>query len=323
MAKRKSGSIKKFLEDYPIIPVVVITFVLGSLFGYGVGQMRSGNRLEWRKKVEKPKAFKKEAIASSVPATVVPAVLPTKLPKASLIEEAARVTEELFHPTPMGEQVWKPRIAFVIDDVGHNKHYNDLLFSMERPVTLAILPQVTYSKFFAEEGKKHGFETILHLPLEPENDDDPGPGTISVRMSTGEVRRTLNQNFASVPGVTGLNNHMGSLATRDRGLMYLILKELKRRNLFFLDSMTHPNSVAHQVAFGVGIPAFQRDVFLDNVDEVEYIKEQIEQAARVAKQVGRAVAIGHYRENTLSAIKEAIPRLEAEGFEISSLEDLM
>src|SRR3989338_8414233 len=228
-------NLKKFFEDYPIIPVVVITFVLGSLFGYGLGQVKLGRWFEWREKIRKPEVFKEVAIASPAPSATIPTVLPMRLPETSLVEKAARVTEELVRPALMGEAVWKPRIAFVIDDVGHNKHYNDILFSIDRPITLAILPQVTYSKYFAEEGKKHGFETILHLPLEPENGDDPGPGTIKVNMSTGEVMRTLNQNFASAPGVTGVNNHMGSRATRDRGLMYLVLKELKRRRLFFLD----------------------------------------------------------------------------------------
>ena len=142
-------------------------------------------------------------------------------------------------------------------------------------------------------------------------------------MSLGEIKTTLNKDLASVPGVAGVNNHMGSRATQDRAFMYLILKELKNRKLFFLDSMTHPDSVAHNVAFAVGIPSFQRNVFLDNVDDFNRIMEQIHETAQVAKQLGKAVAIGHYRENTLLAIKKSIPKLEADGFEISILQGLI
>ena len=116
---------------------------------------------------------------------------------------------------------------------------------------------------------------------------------------------------------------MGSSATRDRGLMYLILKELKRKQLFFLDSMTHSESAGHHVAYALGMPVLKRDVFLDNIDDYNYVMEHIQDVAPVAMQAGSAIAIGHIRENTLSAIKKAIPRLEEEGFEISTLRDLM
>ena len=116
---------------------------------------------------------------------------------------------------------------------------------------------------------------------------------------------------------------MGSRATRDRGLMYLILKELRREDLFFLDSMTHPNSVGYQVGFGLGMPVLKRDVFLDNVDDFDYVVGQIEKAAEAARQAGNAIAIGHPRDNTLQALKETMPRLEAQGFEIVSIAELL
>jgi len=212
----------------------------------------------------------------------------------------------------------------VIDDLGYNKHHEELLFSIDRPLTLAILPQLAYSGYFAEEGKKRGFETILHLPLEPDNEhDNPGPGVITVDMSPDGVRVILKKNLATVPGVVGVSNHMGSRATRDLSLMYLLGRELHAKNLIFLDSLTHPNSAGFAMARLAGTPTMKRDVFLDNQDDFDYITRQIEEAARVAKIKKQAVAIGHIRENTLRAIKEAIPSLEAQGIRLSTLKELL
>lgn len=324
MARRKTSKLKKFFQDYPIILTVLITFVLGASIGYGVAHKNFKGWSRPAQKVLQSDGFKEVAIASTIPAANFSMPLPKPLIPQPSQEEKLTPLQKLFQPKPAAEKPQKPKIVFVIDDLGYNKRYAQLLFSINRPLTVAILPQITYSKYFAVEAKKHGFETLLHLPLEPEDiGEDPGPGLIKANMKTDEIRFILENDLASVPGVVGVNNHMGSHASRDRGLMYLVLKELKRKQLFFLDSMTHPKSVGHRVAYALGMPVLKRDVFLDNIDDYNYIMERIQDVAEAAKQTGNAVAIGHIRENTLLAIKKAIPRLEAEGFEISNLKDLM
>ena len=329
MSRRRSSKsanmsgLRQFFRDYPIILLVVIVFSVGLASGYVFGR----RSVFWRHtagSVFTSQAFKNAAIAAPISAAPLPIPAPKAVRENHLSEKVQIPRERKAEPAPIQGSVRKPRIAFVIDDIGYNKKYADLLFSVNRPITFSILPELAYSEYFAEEAKKRGFETILHLPLEPEDHEaDPGPGKITVDMKANQIKSIIEKNLATVPGVTGVNNHMGSRATRDRGLMYLVLKELKRKNLFFLDSLTHPESAAHDVAFAIGMPALKRDVFLDNIDDPDYIKERIEEAAQIAKGTGQAVAIGHVRENTIAAIKNAVPRLESEGFEISSLKDLM
>lgn len=214
----------------------------------------------------------------------------------------------------------KPQIVFVIDDLGYNKRWAELLFSIEPALTVAVLPKLPYSKYFAEEGKKNGFEILLHQPMQPEDEHaDPGPGLITIDMTVEQIKNNFRENLSTVPHVVGVNNHMGSRGTKDRRLMYVLAKELKEKNLFFLDSMTDPKSVAYDVAFALGIPTTRRDVFLDNQDDYNAVLRQIEETADFAKENGTAVAIGHIRENTLRALKEAIPKLQQQGFEIKTL----
>ena len=142
-------------------------------------------------------------------------------------------------------------------------------------------------------------------------------------MSNDNIKLMLRKNFASVPGVEGMNNHMGSRGTRDIRLMSTVLRELKKRNLFFLDSMTHPDSIGVLTAVIQGVKALKRDVFIDNYDDYAYIKRQIEEAAARAKEEGHVVAIGHIRANTLEAIKDSVKSLEARGFVLVPLSDLV
>ena len=328
--KQKTFSLKQFLRDYPIVPVVLISAVVGVLGGYLIGYGKAASKSAFESKVLKKMAM--AATAVPVPSVEVP--LPKRAPQR-ILEEKEPVMETLPVPLPPAVkqeekpvippvEVKKPRIAFVIDDIGYNKRYAELLFSIKQPLTLAILPKVPYSKYYAEEAEKKHLPVILHLPLEPDSAyEDPGPGAIMSQMNVTEIKQTLEEDFTSVPTAVGMNNHMGSRTTRDRSVMYSILKEIRNRNLFFLDSLTHPQSIGYQVGFGLGVPVLRRDIFLDNVDDFDYVTGQIEKAAEVAKQAGTAIAIGHPRDNTLQALKEAMPRLEAQGFEIVPITELL
>ncbi|HHW4153187.1 TPA: divergent polysaccharide deacetylase family protein, partial [Campylobacter coli] len=64
-------------------------------------------------------------------------------------------------------------------------------------------------------------------------------------------------------------------------------------------------SKAPKVAKALGQIYIQRDVFLDNRDDVAYIKNQLIEAVRLAKQKGFAIAIGHPRKNTFKALEQS------------------
>ena len=216
-----------------------------------------------------------------------------------------------------------PKIVFVIDDIGNTVKHQELLENLKNEVTYAVLPLLPYSRHFALLSNKTGAELILHLPIEPSGGINPGPGTLSPSMTKDEIVRQFNEDMKSVPNVSGMNNHTGSLGTADERLMGIVLAEVKSKNLIFLDSYTTPESVVLEVSKEKGVPALRRDVFLDNVNEPEAIKKQIGELAAIAKKHGSAIAIGHYRYNTLKVLNEEIPRLKKEGYRIVSLEDLI
>ena len=217
-----------------------------------------------------------------------------------------------------------PRIAIVIDDLGYNLEAFHRLLDLDLPLTFSILPHLPYSQQIAREAHARGREVLLHLPMEPENGAlAQGADFIRVGMAPREVRALVAQEIQSIPYVVGVNNHMGSRATRDRGLMRVVLEEVGRNGLFFLDSRTTPDSVAYQVARELGVPAAQRAVFLDHQDQPEAIQAQLDRLIQIAREQGQAVAIGHPRPHTLAVLEARLPGLEAEGVQLVSLSTLV
>jgi len=217
-----------------------------------------------------------------------------------------------------------PKIAFIIDDLGYEKEVAQKIIELDFPIALSILPFLQNSEYVAEEGNKNNQEIMLHLPMEPNNSDaDPGPGAIKSYMSEEEIRQAVRGSIFDFPYVIGVNNHMGSKITEDRRIMKIILEEIRRYNLFFIDSMTSKNSIAYEVAQEIGVKTAVRSVFLDNENDIEYIKGQMLEAGKIALKDGEAIAIGHSRINTFYVLKRMVPEFIKAGIEIVSVSELV
>ncbi|MCK4648374.1 divergent polysaccharide deacetylase family protein, partial [bacterium] len=221
----------------------------------------------------------------------------------------------------------KARVAIIIDDLGMGGRATRELLSINRPLNFSILPFLPHSKATAIKAKKKGFLIMLHLPMEPKGypapDKDPGKGAILMSTPRKEIAEIIAQDLSNIPYIQGVNNHTGSRLTEDKEMMSLILKELKKRNLFFVDSKTSPNSVAYREARKLGLKCGERDVFLDNEIDFDYIKGQIRLLARIALKEGQAIGIGHAHSLTARAIRESIPELENQGIEFVLVSELL
>jgi len=209
-----------------------------------------------------------------------------------------------------GELRQKPKLAIVIDDFGYSN--SDVIrkyFQVSEKLTLSVIPGHPYSRWTASEGKKFNKEIIIHMPMEPERQEyGMGEDQYMIRqtMRSFEVEQRISDAKMSLPEAVGMNNHMGSLATADAEVMGMVMKSLKEKGLFFVDSFTSPRSVAYEVAKVQGLPAACRSVFLDNNKDKSEIQAQFEKAIDVAKRRGSAIAIGHVYLETLEVLEHLI-----------------
>ncbi len=226
-------------------------------------------------------------------------------------------------PKPPVAIEFKGKIAIVLDDWGYTLNNFEALKKIKAPLTLSVLPNLPFSKPVSSNGHAIGCEIILHLPLEPKERMRLEKNTILTSMDETTVRNILANDLESIAYVKGASNHMGSQATCDNRIMTVILKELKKRQMFFLDSFVSGDSVCSELAKQIGISFARRDIFLDNQLDPAAIKLQINRLKTRAAKHGSAIGIGHDRKVTLEVLKEVIPQLEKEGYKIVRLSELV
>jgi len=218
----------------------------------------------------------------------------------------------------------KPKIVIVIDDMGLNKSLSRKVSALPGPLTLSFLPYGQGLEAQTLDSAAMGHEIFMHLPMEPfDSNKDPGPEALHVKMSADNILQQVRQNITKFPVLAGVNNHMGSRFTSDESKMKLVLGVLKHHNLAFVDSKTAPTSVAADLAAELRLNHLSRDIFIDHLVEKTAISHQLAKIEAIARRKGYALAIGHPKKETLSALQEWLPTLAGKGFDLVSVTDLI
>jgi polysaccharide deacetylase 2 family uncharacterized protein YibQ len=215
----------------------------------------------------------------------------------------------------------RPFITIIIDDLGYNRRGMEESLSLPVEVTLAILPHTPFSKKTAHAATEQERTIMLHVPMENERELKLGPGGLYRNMDETELKDTLKKGIESVPGISGINNHMGSLLTQDVERMKWVMEVIQPMELFFVDSLTSPNSVALAKALTFNLTTTRRDVFLDNVQDEKAIDLQFQRLLKIARKRGKALAIGHPYPSTMSYLSKRLTQLEEEGIRLVSIAD--
>ncbi len=239
---------------------------------------------------------------------------PAPRPVSPVFQEViARLQETPVSP-PMTEArpsvTPRPRIAIVIDDVGLDPGISRRVMALPAYVTLAFLPYAPEAQRQVDEARAAGHEIFLHLPMEPEGGEDPGPHALYVDMDEEDLRRTIHDNLASFRGYVGVNNHMGSRFSADARGMEILMEELRARELIYLDSRTTPATLGEQIAREWGVLTARRHVFLDNKTHEDAIARAFAKLIRIADQQEYALAIGHPHDVTLEMLRALLPYME-------------
>jgi polysaccharide deacetylase 2 family uncharacterized protein YibQ len=281
-----------------LIAVAIACFIVGAFWG--------------RRQAEVPSSGASPDLAASAPAQA-PYLGPaaehpsTREPTASAPRPRRGVD---IVPVGRGEA----RIALVIDDLGRNTADVERLQELGIPWTGSVLPFESRTREVVSALQQAGVEYLCHLPMESAK-ANPGLGALRLDMTAPELTAATRAALAAVPGASGVNNHMGSVLSAERVAMTPILGELAVRDLFFLDSRTSPASVGYRLALELGMPAAQRQVFLDAAPSEAGVEEQFSRWLALARSRGAAIAIGHPHPYTLAVLEREVPRAKAAGYE--------
>lgn len=202
-------------------------------------------------------------------------------------------------------------IAIIIDDVGYNINQLYPFFDLGIPLTFAVFPKQKNTEVIVNLIRKQNYNILLHQPMQSYSQERFDKSiTLLVDDPDEEIVRKFNENMENlgVGNVIGMNNHTGSKFTENIDKMSILMDEVKKSNIFFIDSKTTPKSVAKKVAKEKNVVYFENDVFLDNEKSEEYIMGRLDKAMRIALKRKKTLAIGHvYDKNLVSAIQKIIP----------------
>ena len=215
------------------------------------------------------------------------------------------------------------KIAIIIDDIGNDLAPLNELLAIDVTLTFSVLPDLPHSRDAVDRLTRAGAPIMLHMPMEPVDfaNQSPGPGALLLGMNADQIQRRMEDALERVPGARGFNNHMGSAFTTDAAGMEVVLTVAKEHGLFFIDSKTTGGSVGLSLAKKLGVPAAERQVFLDHTPDPEIIRTQLKELARKAAKNGIAVGIGHPYPETIAVLKAELPALAAKGYEFVPVEE--
>ena len=223
-------------------------------------------------------------------------------------------------------------IALIIDDLGYQLKNDERAINLAGQISYAFIPNTPHARKLANLAHKNNKGIMLHLPMESEQARRQEPGVLTTAMEQQEFIYLVKQSLATIPNVSGLNNHMGSLLTQSNKHMQWLMAYLSsidyanglyNDELFFIDSRTSDKTVAENIANQYQIPNTRRNVFLDHVNTRQAIEEQFQRLIKLAKKNGSALAIGHPYQHTLSILEEKLPQLEENGIKLISVRELI
>ena len=207
------------------------------------------------------------------------------------------------------------RLAIIIDDMGSSMSEARSLAAIGVSLNFSIIPGLRSYREVAQFAKSRGIETMVHMPMQSKG----WPGIrleangLLVSMDGSELGERVAGFLRDIPEAVGANNHMGSEFTEHEDKMRSVLETLKSKNIFFVDSVTSPQTTGLRLAREIGMKSGRRNVFLDNEQERAYIIGQLDQAVKLAKKAGTAIAICHPHPETIRTLASALPGLAAQG----------
>ena len=296
-----------------VAALVIVILIVGTVAGYYLFSPVRNTE------VHSPKPDLSH-VKPGIPATSLPQKVitgPTETPPSPHKEQSdypSKTTISESEKTGPGVST-SARLAIIIDDMGSSLSEARSLAAINVPLTFAIIPGLRVDKDVAAYAATNKIETMIHIPMQSKG----WPALrleangLLVSMDDVELQERVSGFVHRFPGAVGVNNHMGSEFTEQEDKMTIVLQTLKKSNLFFIDSVTSPESAGLRLAQEMGVRSARRNVFLDNEQDRTYIIGQLNQAVRLARKNGSAIAICHPHPATITALAAALPGLAGQG----------
>lgn len=211
-----------------------------------------------------------------------------------------------------------PKLVIIIDDVASYEHINEIK-KINLKLTPSIMPP---SKDFPNTPKiaKNLEFYMIHLPLEALNYNSNSIKTLKISDSYDEISKEIYKIRQNFPNAKFINNHTGSKFTSNLNAVKRLSDAMDKYGFILVDSKTITDSKIKEVLKSKHQKYIFRDVFLDNTQNPNDIKNELKKAVQIAKERGFAIAIAHPKKQTLKVLKNSGEILK--GVEVVYLRDI-
>ncbi len=216
----------------------------------------------------------------------------------------------------------RPRIAIMLTGLGINTRTTQTAVQgLPGQVTLAFVPYADRLPGWVAQARAAGHEVMLAVPMEPIDfpQEDPGPQALLLSLTAGENLKRLEWALSRANGYVGITNFLGSKFTKSRKQMRALMRSLKARGLMFLDSYSAPASTASDLASELGVPWANNELFIDDKTSGAAIDARLDKVEHIAREEGRAIAIGNGYPVTIERLAKWASKLEQRGFVLAPI----
>jgi polysaccharide deacetylase 2 family uncharacterized protein YibQ len=195
-----------------------------------------------------------------------------------------------------------PRVALIVGDMGlDDRPTRSAISGLPAAVTLAFAPRGARVEALASAARDAGHEILLQSPMAPiDGADSPERHVLPAGNPPSAQddlhwrddlhwQDNLHWQMGRMSGYIGLVNDPGGKFTADRDSVSVVMAELAKRGLDYVDDGSAPQSRAGEAAAEQGVRFLKVDVSIDEQRRPEAIDAALFKLESLARQNGVAV----------------------------------
>ena len=211
------------------------------------------------------------------------------------------------------------KVAIVLGGLGVSQTGTQAAIAKLPPeVTLAFASGGNSLGRWMQQARQSGHEIVMQVPLEPFDypNVDPGRNTLTLAATPEENGKSLRWALSRITNYTGVMNYMGARFVADRDSMNLLMSELGKRGLMYLDDGSTARTLAPDLAQKNGVPFATGDGAIDDERDRTAILKKLDQLEATARAKGTAIGTASAFDVSVDAVTEWVAEAKKRGIEI-------
>ena len=212
-----------------------------------------------------------------------------------------------------------PRVVIVIGGLGLSQTGTQAAVkTLPAEVTLAFAATGNSLQRWVQDARRAGHEVLLQLPFEPFDypANNPGQATLLTSDKPEETLAKLHQSMGRITNYTGVMNYLGGKFLGNADALEPVMRDITERGLLFLDDGSSAASLSGKVGKALETPQLFADVQIDDQVDRQSVLARLDEAERIARRNGQAIAVGFAFEETVDAVTSWAKEAKSRGIEI-------